>query len=90
MYLVKVYAATLKKETQKRLQAVAFSLLSIGAFPGGNRTVGQIAAIALKAVAANTYEGLREIHYCTFNEDAYYTLIEVAYTLGIRRAEQAR
>ena len=58
-------------------------------FRGGNRTVGQIAAIALKAVAANTYEGLREIYYCAFNKDEYYTLLEVAYTLGMRRAAQA-
>ena len=56
----------------------------MGAFRGYNRTVGQIAAIALKAVTANTYEGLREIYYCAFNEDEYYTLIEVAFTLGMK------
>ena len=88
-YLVKAYAAAMKRAKEKRLQAVAFSLLSVGAFQGGTRTVEQIAAIALKAVAANTYKSLREIYYCAFNEDEYYTLVEVAYTLGIRRAAQA-
>ena len=58
----------------------------MGAFRGYTRTVGQLAATALKVVATNTYEGPREIYYCPFNEDEYYNLIEVAFTLGMERA----
>ena len=38
-YLVKAYAATMKRGKEKWSQAVTFSLLSMGAFRGGNRTV---------------------------------------------------
>ena len=38
-YLVKAYAAAMKRAKEKRFQAVTFSLLSMGAFRGGNRTV---------------------------------------------------
>ena len=52
-YLVKVYAAAMKGAKEKRLRAGAFNLCSRRDFRGGNMTARQIAAIALKAVAAN-------------------------------------
>ena len=70
---------------EQELEAVAFSLLSMGSYRGENRTPHQLVEIAIQAVLGSTYSGLKEVHFCGCHPDEFYSLVEVAYSLGMRR-----
>ncbi len=70
---------------ENRMMCVAFSLLSAGRYLGPARTLHQVLEIAIRSVCNSGYEGLREVYMCGFTADKFFTLIEVAFQLGLMR-----
>ena len=83
--LANAYTASLARAQEVGIEAIAFSLISAGAYRGEKRTLHDIVQIALTTLCSMRYEGLKEIHVCGFNENEYLTLIEVAHKLKLVR-----
>ena len=83
--LANAYTASLARAQEVGIEAIAFSLISAGAYRGQKRTLHDIVEIVLTTLCSMRYEGLKEIHVCGFNENEYLTLIEVAHKLKLVR-----
>ena len=81
------YVDTMRRAFENDLETVAFSLLCCGSYRGENRTPQQLIKIAIEAVMSNTYSGLKEVHFCGCHSDEFYSLIEVGYSMGLRRQD---
>ena len=81
--LLRAYRASLERAKEAKLEAVAFSLLSCGAYRG-DKSVKELVRIGMKAIQSfHAYDELVEVRMCAFSWEDADALVEVAFEMGL-------
>jgi len=82
--LAKTYINALQRAREVKLEAIAFSLISSGAFRG-RRSKSDVFHIGMKAICGfEPYEELKEIYLCAFSHTDACELVSIAGILGLK------
>lgn len=75
--LSSAYVATMARAREAKVATLAVCLLSAGIFKGG-RSLDELLSIAVRAVEANVYPDLEEVHIVAFTDEEANVLVRTA------------